>query len=170
MKSSTILDKIFLFKNVKIILLIVYTFLTLLFYLNWSYLSSLWFDYLVKINKKFQEPLSIILVFCYCFYCFYGLIFLYYPLIIFDKKYDNDERIEINIKKDFTFKNILLFIISPILLFVGGIVFAGILFIADIAVSIWSLIGLFIFASMLIYMVIYNLYRILKKHYDSNCK
>jgi len=127
----------------------------------------------VKINQKFEEPQSIILVFCYWFYSFYGLIFLYYPLILFDKKYDNNDRIEINFKKESTFKsvkNFLLFIISPILLLFGGIIFIGVWYVADIAVSIWSLIGLLTLALILICMPIFYLYKIIKKYYETNRK
>lgn len=173
MKQNTILDKIFLYKNVKIILLIIYLILTLIIYLNWDYLSDLWFDYLMKINQRFEEPYSFILIFCYCFYSFYGVIFLYYPLLFFDKKYENNDRIEINHKKEYTFKsvqNTLLFIVSPILLLVGGILFVGIWYVADIALGIWSLIGIFVFVFILLFMPIYYLYKVLKKYYVINRK
>ncbi|MGB3454081.1 MAG: hypothetical protein WBA59_09645 [Moheibacter sp.] len=167
MKSTTILDKILLFKNIKIILLIVYPVLTLTIYLNWDYLYSSWFDYLMKINQKFEEPYSIILVICFCFYSFYALIFLYFPLTILDKKYDNNDKIEIKFKKESTFKSvkdILLFIISPILLFVGLIFMGGLMYAAGTGTGILSIIVLFIFILFIIYILISYLYEILKKY------
>src|SRR5690606_7255996 len=153
MKLTSIIDRIFIYNNVKIILLIAYPILALMLYLNWDNLYNIWSDYFMKINQRFEEPVSLLLEFCYFFYSFYCVIFLLYPLTLFDRKYENDDRVEIIFNKESRFKsikNILFFIVSPILLLFGGLVFVRIWIIADIVVSIWSVIALFIFALMIL--------------------
>lgn len=166
MKAPAIFDRLLLYKNVKIILLIVYTILSLIIYLNWSDLYNLWFENLMKFHQRFEEPISIIFIVCYWFYTFYGVFFLFYPLLLLDKKYENNSKIKLNLNKENLskcVKNILLFIVFPVLSLVGGILFIGFLYISDIVVSIWSLLGLIAIAIFTLCTLLFYLYNLLKK-------
>lgn len=166
MKPSAIFDRLLLYKNIKIILLIVYPILCLIIYLNWSDLDNLWFDNLMKIHQKFEEPTSIILIFCYWFYSFYGVFFLFSPLLLLDKKYENNDKIKLNINKESlskSVKNTLLFIVFPILSLIGGIIFVGFLYVANIVVSIWAFLGLIAIAIIILCSLIFYIYKGLKK-------
>lgn len=166
MNSSYIFNKLLLYKNVKIILLIVYPILSVMIYLNWDSLNNLWFDNFMKINHKFEEPISIVLIFCYWFYSFYGVFFLFCPLLLLDKKYKKNDKIELNLNRDVLFKslkNTLLFIVFPILLLIGGIIFVGFLVLGNVVAGIWAFLGLVAISILILCTLLYYLYKVFKK-------
>jgi hypothetical protein len=168
MKLSTIFDRLLLYKNVKIILLIVYPILILIIYLNWNDLYNLWFEYFMRINQKFEEPTSIVLLICYWYYTFYGVFFLFYPLLIFDKKHENCDKIKFYFPKlnrensVKIIKDVFLFIVSPVLLILGFMIFTIFLLVSDIFVSFWVFLGLISITILMLCILGYYLYKIIK--------
>lgn len=122
---SNIFEKFLIYKNYKVFLLTFYSILGLLIYLNWDFLYESWIDSLKTINMKFEEPKSTFIIMYYCFFSFYAFLFLFWPLLIFDKKHDNSHKVSINLpklNKENSFKairDILLFIAFPILAILG---------------------------------------------------
>ena len=168
-KPSIILNRLLIYKNYKIFLLIFYSILGLLVYFNWDYLSELWMDNLMNINREFEELKSIMIIMYYCFLSFYAIIFLFYPILIFDKRYENDYKVKINLpklNKENSFKaikDILLFVAFPVISVLGILLWI----LLDIAFTsigyVLSILTLIFVAIMIIYLIVFNLYKIVKK-------
>ena len=167
-KLSNIFEKFLIYKNYKVFLLTFYSILGLLIYLNWDFLYESWIDGLKTINMKFEEPKSIFIIIYYCFFSFYAILFLFWPLLIFDKKYDSNHKVSIKLptlNKENSFKairDILLFIAFPILSILGILIWI----ILDIAFyTLGYILGILFFAIIIIliaYLTVSNLSKIVK--------
>lgn len=166
MKPNNIVNKILLYKNIKVIVLVVYPILTLLIWINWDALCDFWFSFARVIDNVFEEPLSIIISFLYIFYSFYGFILFIHPLFILLNK--NNDRIKINFDKKAIFsfsKNVIIFIFSPILLFIGGLISIGLLYVFDIAIKIWVILVSIFVILLILFLTLFSLFKILKRLY-----
>lgn len=164
-----IFGKFLIYRNYKIFLIIFYSIIGLLIYLNWNLLSELWLKNIDNINRDLEEPISIFVVLYYCFFSFYVTLFIFSPLLIFDKRYENDYKVKINLPKINkenslkAFRDVLLFVSFPVISILGILIW--ILF--DIAfTSFWYILNIstLIFISLLIvYFVVLNIYKLIKK-------
>ena len=175
-RFEILFNRLLIYKNFKIFLIILYSVFGILIYFNWYYLSDLWFKQLTNINNGLKESHSIIITMYYCYLTFYTFIFILFPLLIFDKKHSDDYKVKISLpelNKVNAFKSIgykLFFIGFPILAFFG--VLAWLLFEITVTriVYVLSILNLTFIAIFITYLAVSNIYKIIKKNYKIHNK
>ena len=120
-RESKIFDKLLIYKNYRLFVVVLYSIISILIFLNKNYFFEHWIEGFGLINSKFEEPLSYLIFIYYVIFSFYGALSLFYPLTILDKKYNKNHQLKIKfpeINRENLFNasgNILLLIAFPFL-------------------------------------------------------
>ena len=172
MKNLTnIFEKLLIYKNYKVFLLTFYSILVLIIYLNWNYIFESWVNGLKIIEGKLNETesISIFILTYYWFFSIHILIFLFWPLHILDKKYNNNHKVSIQIPGRFKenkikfLKNILLFVGFPILSLMGVLIWILFGMAFQYLIIILSIIFYIFLGLIIVYLIVFSLIKIVRK-------
>lgn len=168
-KLTNIFEKFLIYKNYKVFLLTFYSILVLIIYLNWDYIFQSWVNGLKIIEGKLNETESIFILMYYWFFSIYAVLFLFWPLHILDKKYDNNQKVSIQIPKTFEenkikfIKYILLFVAFPILSLLGVLIWIIFSTAFDYLIIILSIFFYIFLAIIILYLIVFSLIKIVRK-------
>ena len=168
-RKLKIINKLLIYKNYRMFLVLFYSMFSILIIINWNYLTEFWIESFETIYTKFYEPLSYLIVFYYFIFSFYFALGLFYPLAILNKKYDRNHILKIKPPKlnrknlIIASQNILLIIVFPILSILGFIIWEIFSYSIMTISGIFLLLFLVFVAVSLIYFFLIIIKKVLKK-------
>ena len=168
-KAIQIFDKLLIYKNYRIFIVLLYSILIIYMFNNWDLLMEFWFEIAKVIYQRIDEPFCYLIIFYHFIFSFYAILGLFFPLNALGKRYNRNHKLKIKrLRLDrenliIASESILLTIFFPfvcILCFIVWMMFSY----SIMAISAFFLLVFLIFAMFLTTYVFYRIIdRVLKK-------
>lgn len=169
-QHTSIRQWILIYKNYKLVLLSFYLLTAVLLYLNWDYLYQNWLAILLYLYDNENIYLGILLCIYYAVATIYLFSVLYLPLLIFDKKHENNYKVSLPfhyLSKEYlrgNFLNISLVIVGPILMLLILFLWIVVDIVSRTIIPVFLAIG-FVFFVLLIFIICVKYLLILIKNH-----